>query len=886
MAFKIRRGTDAERLTITPAQGELIYTTDTKKLYIGDGNTVGGIAVIQGLASTSYVDSAINNLVDGSITTLNTLKELANALGNNPNFANDLVGSLAGKADTSTVQALQTSKADISSLSTVATSGNYNDLSNKPAIPSISGLATETFVNNKVADLINNAPATLNTLNELAQALGNDQNFSTTIINSLSNKANTSSLSVVATSGSYSDLSNKPTIPDLSSIAQNILPDNDITRDIGSSTKRFRDLYLSSNTLYLGEKSMTIDANNNIEISSEPLGGEGVAGISSIEWTTDDELLIRISVGSIFEDLLDNLVIGNKFKILTPITATITVTGPAQGTIFAPNPTFKDYVIPVDSSPNLSNQFVYTFQLVNPITRPDTNSIPDPDNLLPSKSNAGWPEYDNLGINTLRGDQSLFIRPSWNRTPTVDFEFKSDGKLKLPAGGDIVNSSGNSVLSNSPDIVRVKPVPSSTTGDNSDLKGHIAVDSDKLYVAYRDYNGQAVYPNVGIALLTGSNYLYLNKDGWPGPQVGWSVKYNPTNQTSTVVAVDDLGTRWGVTCGNEFSSLFLNDNNATFTFTKPADVIWKNIPFTSTANTGNITFNGDTIGSTNNIVDISVSDYAQLNSNDSFVWVDNNGAHVEVNGGEGGREFVFGSDGRSLRAQISMPQGAKLNFGADATALGGPDSSGSTDKIRLWDFQGSNPSGYNYAIGAEGGGIWFSTDVNNGTGGFSFYSQNNRKFKIRDDGTVDLYNHILPDDNNIIDLGSENTKFRNVYAAGVTNSHKRATSCPVNVDTVVYTATGQYQHAIKLFAMVEGNVDGEGSNWHTQACDIIAVRGYNNNTVFVTTYGVTYTSTAAFATFDAQWNATSNRIEITCRPVSTNNNVVVSIHAIEITSQD
>ena len=42
MALQIRRGTDAERLGITPLAGELIYTTDTKKLYVGDGVTAGG----------------------------------------------------------------------------------------------------------------------------------------------------------------------------------------------------------------------------------------------------------------------------------------------------------------------------------------------------------------------------------------------------------------------------------------------------------------------------------------------------------------------------------------------------------------------------------------------------------------------------------------------------------------------------------------------------------------------------------------------------------------------------------------------------------------------------------------------------------------------------
>ncbi len=45
MALRLRRGTDAQRAIITPLDGELIYTTDTKKLYVGDGTTAGGKAV-------------------------------------------------------------------------------------------------------------------------------------------------------------------------------------------------------------------------------------------------------------------------------------------------------------------------------------------------------------------------------------------------------------------------------------------------------------------------------------------------------------------------------------------------------------------------------------------------------------------------------------------------------------------------------------------------------------------------------------------------------------------------------------------------------------------------------------------------------------------------
>ncbi len=124
------------------------------------------------------------------------------------------------------------------------------------------------------------------------------------------------------------------------------------------------------------------------------------------------------------------------------------------------------------------------------------------------------------------------------------------------------------------------------------------------------------------------------------------------------------------------------------------------------------------------------------------------------------------------------------------------------------------------------------------------------------------------------------------YPGPVTQNHQAGTNCLPNVDTVVYTSTGSLQHAIKLFVMVEGLTDGGGGNWDTQACDVIAVKGYNNNIVHVTTYGVTYSGATAIATFDGQWNATTNKIEITCSPVSLTNNVYVSVHAIEMTSID
>ena len=66
MALRLRRGTDLERQQIAPAEGELIYTTDTKKLYIGDGDgTVGGIPV-----DSDTIVSELSDLADVDTTSV------------------------------------------------------------------------------------------------------------------------------------------------------------------------------------------------------------------------------------------------------------------------------------------------------------------------------------------------------------------------------------------------------------------------------------------------------------------------------------------------------------------------------------------------------------------------------------------------------------------------------------------------------------------------------------------------------------------------------------------------------------------------------------------------------------------------------------------------
>ena len=139
------------------------------------------------------------------------------------------------------VTAAINSKVDSSSLATVATSGSYNDLSNKPTIPTIP-TQTSAFTNNGSdgtstyveADELATV-ATTGAYSDLSGTptiptatgdLTNDSGFITSadlptktsdLTNDGSDGTSTyveaSGLATIATSGSYNDLSNKPTIP-------------------------------------------------------------------------------------------------------------------------------------------------------------------------------------------------------------------------------------------------------------------------------------------------------------------------------------------------------------------------------------------------------------------------------------------------------------------------------------------------------------------------------------------------------------------------------------------------------------------------------------------------------------------------------------------------
>lgn len=95
MSLRLRRGTDGERLAITPEAGELIFTTDTKTVYVGDGSTVGGVVVSAGGVTIDDLgDTNIVSVQDGDILGYNS----SNSKWEATRFvATDITGSVFAK---------------------------------------------------------------------------------------------------------------------------------------------------------------------------------------------------------------------------------------------------------------------------------------------------------------------------------------------------------------------------------------------------------------------------------------------------------------------------------------------------------------------------------------------------------------------------------------------------------------------------------------------------------------------------------------------------------------------------------------------------------------------------------------------------------------------
>ncbi|WP_432764053.1 tail fiber protein [Escherichia coli] len=123
------------------------------------------------IANTAFVKAAITALINGAPGTLDTLKEIAAAINNDPNFSTTINNVLALKAPLASP-----------ALTGIPTAPTAAQGTNNTQI------ATTAYVRAAISALVGSSPEALDTLNELAAALGNDPNFATTMTNALAGK--------------------------------------------------------------------------------------------------------------------------------------------------------------------------------------------------------------------------------------------------------------------------------------------------------------------------------------------------------------------------------------------------------------------------------------------------------------------------------------------------------------------------------------------------------------------------------------------------------------------------------------------------------------------------------------------------------------------------
>jgi len=164
---QLRRGTTVQHSSFTGAAGEVTVDTDKNTVVVHDGTTVGGVSLsteaqvndrMQVANVQSYVTTQINTVLDGAPAALDTLNELAAALGDDANFATTITSSIGTKASNTYVNA-----------QIGASNTNIRNYANQTFVTKAIALTTNNAVVNLVNDRIQvaNAAATYSTLTQL-----------------------------------------------------------------------------------------------------------------------------------------------------------------------------------------------------------------------------------------------------------------------------------------------------------------------------------------------------------------------------------------------------------------------------------------------------------------------------------------------------------------------------------------------------------------------------------------------------------------------------------------------------------------------------------------------------------------------------------------------
>ena len=321
-------------------------------------------ADLTGYASETYVDNVVSNLVDAAPGTLDTLNELAAALGDDANFATTTANAISLKANsadlgTAAVQdvgyfatAAQGALAD-SALQSVA----FADLGIADGtigqVLTTDGAGAFTFEDASTPTIVSGtAPSSPSegdlwfdnvTTGQLYTYVGTNW-LSTAGLATLeySSVGDLSDVDITTTaptdgqaliwdavnskfvSGTIAGFDQADFNTALDTISADIIPATDVTYDLGSPTKRFKDLYLSGNSIYLGDGLVISNASGSLVISD---GSSNALPVSLATNTTSD---LAEGTNLYYTDTrVGSYLSNNGFDTASNIVASIVDTAPA-----------------------------------------------------------------------------------------------------------------------------------------------------------------------------------------------------------------------------------------------------------------------------------------------------------------------------------------------------------------------------------------------------------------------------------------------------------------------------------------------------------------------------------------------------------------------------
>jgi len=458
-----RRGTAAQWTSANPilSAAEIGYETDTNKFKIGDGTN-------RWSTLSYFVD--LDTMIAGAPGLLNSLDEIAAAINDDPAFFTTIASSLSSKApiasptftgtvsgvtksmvgldsvdntaDTakpvSTAQATAIATAKSEAISTaaadattkVAAEAALRATAVTAAIATASADATSkvaaeatarnSAINTAIADVVGAAPAALDTLKELADALTADQSTASTLATLVGTKAPIASPTFTGT-----------VVLPVVTASGDIIPATDNTYSLGSPSKMFKDVYVGPGSLYVNGQKVLQDESGAIVVSADINENLGLrtSGSGNIELdpTGTGSINVKgpvvVEAGANFSSADGNgVTFSNGLKSDTVSSKTSNTDLSLSG-----NGTGKVYLND-NAEVNGNLTVVGNLNVGGTVTTINSETISLADNIIDLNSNftSGNPT-ENSGIRVVRGDETN-VQVRWNES-LDKWQFTNDGSV-------------------------------------------------------------------------------------------------------------------------------------------------------------------------------------------------------------------------------------------------------------------------------------------------------------------------------------------------------------------------------------------------------------------------------------------------------------------------